>query len=347
MEAGPSSSYDPLQSVDDFYFSALHDNEEIFPISDEKYAEEFQFQEALISSALISSQITESSSSLQMMRQHPHDMTLINKTVKGKEKESSEEGQFCQPIFCLICMDLKSKEEMFNDINGCNHSFCNECIRNYLATKIQQNIVMIKCPDPKCISGMLEPNSCRSIVPQQVFDRWENALCESTVIDSQKFYCPFKDCSVMLIDDGGESVTVSECPDCHRLFCAKCKVAWHSGIDCEEFQKLNENDRKSDDIIFIELVKKKQWRRCPQCEFYVEKTEGCLHITCRYFFLFFNILVRWFVYDTGSKAIMDPGFALFTGVDVSFATAVDPYTRVIIHVKELELDFNYRKNVIQ
>ncbi|KAJ9559945.1 hypothetical protein OSB04_005105 [Centaurea solstitialis] len=36
--AGSSSSSDLFHIVDEFYFSALHDDDEIFPISDEKYA---------------------------------------------------------------------------------------------------------------------------------------------------------------------------------------------------------------------------------------------------------------------------------------------------------------------
>ncbi|BBG98735.1 RING/U-box superfamily protein, partial [Prunus dulcis] len=89
------------------------------------------------------------------------------------------------------------------------------------------------------------------------------------------------DCSALLVDDGGEVVTVSECPNCRRLFCAQCKVAWHAGIDCGEFQNLNENEREKEDIMVMELAKKKNWRRCPRCNFFVEKTDGCLHITCR------------------------------------------------------------------
>ncbi|GJR69092.1 RNA-directed DNA polymerase, eukaryota, partial [Tanacetum coccineum] len=41
------------------------------------------------------------------------------------------------------------------------------------------------------------------------------------VICSEKFYCLFKDCSALLVDDGGEAVTSSECPHCNCLFCAQ------------------------------------------------------------------------------------------------------------------------------
>ncbi|EXB38260.1 hypothetical protein L484_002482 [Morus notabilis] len=39
-------------------------------------------------------------------------------------------------------------------------------------------------------------------------------------------YCPFKDYSAMLVVDGGEVVTMSECPN----------VAWHDGSDYGAFQ---------------------------------------------------------------------------------------------------------------
>nr|GFB09425.1 zinc finger, C6HC-type [Tanacetum cinerariifolium] len=84
----------------------------------------------------------------------------------------------------------------------------------------------------------------------------------------------------MLVDDGGEDVTSSECPHCNRLFCAQCKVMWHSGMDCSEFQSLKENERDPNDIMLMDLAKNKKWRRCPSCKYYVERTEGCLHITC-------------------------------------------------------------------
>ena len=274
--AGTSSS-DNLLLVDDFYFSALHDAEELFPISDEKYALELHLQEALMSSVISSRMNMESPSHFV---EYSSPMKTSYK-AKGKEtgQSSQETGQSSSQTLCMICMDGKPISEMFTN-NNCTHSFCAECIGKYVATKIQENISYVKCPDPKC-RGLLEPQCCLSIIPKEVFDRWENALCESLVLGSQKFYCPFKDCSVMLVDDGGEVVTVSECPNCRRLFCAQCRVAWHAGIECREFQRLNKYEIEREDIMVMELAKNKNWRRCPLCRFYVEKVQGCLHITCR------------------------------------------------------------------
>ncbi|XP_057452976.1 uncharacterized protein LOC130744831 [Lotus japonicus] len=192
--SNPSTLDDPHLLVDDFFFSAFYDaEEEMFPISDEKYAQELQLQEALFSSAL-------SSASRVINQVDDDEIVTMSRTLKGKQKETGESSQISQ-MYCTICMDAKPTEEM----------------------------------------GVLEPHQCRSIIPEEVFDRWENVLCDNLVLVSQKFYCPFKDCSAMLVnDDEGEVVTSSECPHCNRLFCAQCKVPWHGGIDCNGFGNLKE-----------------------------------------------------------------------------------------------------------
>ena len=84
-----------------------------------------------------------------------------------------------------------------------------------------------------------------------------------------------------MVDDGDREVTQAECPYCCRMFCAKCRVGWHEGVTCQEFEKLGKDEREREDIMLMKLAKDKQWRRCSNCKFYVEKKEGCLHMTCR------------------------------------------------------------------
>ncbi|XP_010261695.1 PREDICTED: E3 ubiquitin-protein ligase RNF144A-like [Nelumbo nucifera] len=298
--------------LDELYLSALADGEVMFPISDEKYAEELQFQEVLMSSiisfrmaaagtstmegqlmeGITSSQMDAGSlgiveppmeevgcsqmgdevSRLEAQEKHRIDTKLMIKRRKIEPGESSQ-------CFCEICMEGKAAAEMFKN-KTCTHSYCTDCICKYVAAKIEENVNMVKCPDVNC-EGLLDPDHCRAIIPEEVFDRWGKALCESVILGSLKIFCPFTDCSVMLLDDGGQVVKQSECPNCRRLFCAQCKVPWHSGIGCEEFQSLNEGDRKKEDLMMIELANNKKWRRCPQCHYFVVKKDGCLHITCR------------------------------------------------------------------
>jgi len=90
---------------------------------------------------------------------------------------------------------------------------------------------------------------------------------------------------MMLVDDDGgdvRDVAESECPSCRRLFCARCAVApWHAGVTCAEYQGLRKGYRGKEDMLLLEMAKDRNWKRCPKCEFIVEKRDGCLHITCR------------------------------------------------------------------
>ncbi|PON78295.1 E3 ubiquitin ligase RBR family [Trema orientale] len=197
---------------------------------------------------------------------------------KGNELEKTveENDQKHLIVFCDICMDMKTETEMFWS-SDCSHSYCLVCIGSHVAAKIGQNIINVKCPDLGCKS-FLDPQNCAVFIPRQVLDRWEAALCES-VLGSNKIYCPFKDCSALLVDDGNGVLTSAECPHCHGLFCARCKVPWHAGSKCKSY-KTGTQDETADNN-FIALAKREKWQKCPACGFYVQKIQGCKHIKCR------------------------------------------------------------------
>ncbi|KAH8645592.1 hypothetical protein BGZ60DRAFT_424912 [Tricladium varicosporioides] len=60
-------------------------------------------------------------------------------------------------------------------------------------------------------------------------------------------------------------------PKCTARTCRACKKKEHKGV-CKEDKEGN---------IVRKLGEKKGWKCCPSCGSMVEKTEGCLHITCR------------------------------------------------------------------
>ncbi|KAH9750356.1 RING-type domain-containing protein [Citrus sinensis] len=222
---------------------------------------------------------------LHVLNLLPHNTPLGKRKKPFSNHSVAENGQPSDshkndPSFvCEICVESKSPNESFR-IKGCSHSYCTDCIIKYVASKLQESITTIGCPVTGC-QGVLEPEYCRNILPQQVFHRWGNALCEAVIPGDQKFYCPFKDCSALLIDDGGSGMAIKEstCPHCNRMFCAKCKVPWHAEMKCEDFQNLNENE--NDDIKLKKLAVEMKWKRCPNCGYYVEKFRGCNIIICR------------------------------------------------------------------
>ncbi|GJR69096.1 zinc finger, C6HC-type containing protein [Tanacetum coccineum] len=245
-----SNPYIIVDADDHPYFPPLVSRD---PISDQKYAEQLQLHEALVfssaSRASTSSSpktpivILDSQASRASTSSCPKTPILI---LDDQDSHAFESSQVADR-FCDICMDTKTESEMFRNTKVCRHMFCFDCIRGHVAAKIQENITKVRCPDPNC-KGVIGPEACRLIVPREVLDRWEDALCESLILGAEKFYCPFKDCSALLVDDGGGAVTSSECPHCNRLFCAQCKVTWHSGISCSEYQSLKKGRRDPSDL---------------------------------------------------------------------------------------------------
>lgn len=291
QDESPSASVLPL-SVDDSSFSSLihhacddRDDEVcINPMmSDAKYAEELQFQEAIMASSALVCETTNniascSSSTLTIQARQAVQSSLIHEVLDPEAEKSSH-------ILCGICVEFKESDQMFTN-NTCAHSFCSDCITKQVAAKLDESFHIVSCPGLDCKS-VLKLEDCTPILPKLVLERWNEALCEALVLGSQKVYCPFSDCSmVLVIEDEGEIVRESECPACHRLFCAGCRIPWHPGVDCEEFQRLNEDERGREDLMVNMLAKEKKWMRCPRCKFLVEKSQGCLHITCRCQFQF-------------------------------------------------------------
>lgn len=237
--------------------SALVDAfEDFFSLSDDTYADELQFQEVLEASLNLST---------------PPDQPASS---------SSRHHSTSTRISCEICTEEKQKSDMFQ-LEGCPHSFCSTCMTKHVEYKLQQNIVVVSCPDEGC-NNVIEPaGSLRCRMPTDVIARWEEAITASTILDSQKIHCPYNNCSEMLVNDGDEGVVIkeSECPRCRRMFCAQCRVPWHQGFDCKEFQRLNRKRKDKEDLRL--LARENKWKKCPNCKVFVDKVEGCIHITCR------------------------------------------------------------------
>lgn len=240
-----------------------------FHVSDSKYSMELQIQEVLMASLSSETASTASSSS--------HGRRVVD-VDPGRVKIDNDVDNASQ-IFCGICMEAKESWEMFKN-DTCDHSFCYECTSHHIVAKIQDNLKIIGCPGADC-KATLDFNICRMMIPKDVLAKWDEFLCQSLIPNSQKLFCPFRDCSAMLIHDSGEVIEKIKCPACRRSFCAQCHVPWHSEFKCKEFQKLNAKKGGKDDGLFKLLAKKKSWQKCPSCKMHVEKIDGCIHITCR------------------------------------------------------------------
>ncbi|XP_059638902.1 E3 ubiquitin-protein ligase RSL1-like [Cornus florida] len=199
--------------------------------------------------------------------------------LRQNQERPREEDEAPTTFTCEICIEpmLSSSSKKFKNHNRCVHPFCTDCMIKYIQAKVEDNIAAdVPCPALDC-EQLLDPLSCRPVVLAKLFDKWCDKLCDSTVLGFERCYCPNPNCSVLVVNECGGSVTKSVCPNCKRMFCFHCKLPWHFGYRCEE----SGERRDANDIQFEGLLRSCYWKRCPQCGRCIERTEGCNNITCR------------------------------------------------------------------
>lgn len=188
---------------------------------------------------------------------------------------------------CSICCEDKPSQMMIT--MKCSHKFCSHCMKTYVDGKVQSSQVPIRCPGDRC-KYYISPSECESFLSVNSYEYLERALSEAKVPDSERMYCPYPNCSVLLnprncLSSRASSSSQSdnscfECPACQRYICVECAVPWHSSMSCEEYQNLPLDERDAADVTLHRLALNERWRRCQQCRRMIELAHGCYHMTC-------------------------------------------------------------------
>ena len=183
----------------------------------------------------------------------------INETKKSKQK-------------CLICEEELTEEEIEKNLIECYHGFCNTCILEYLKEKINtNNVIDIKCPKYKCETILNDAFIKNHLKNEniQLLEKYKKFKIRHKILLSNKDLqeCPYPDCDSYAYKNNNDKYVT--CYKGHK-FCLKCLKPWHEDAICET--EIDEN--------FENWKKTRKVERCPKCKYYIEKIEGCNHITC-------------------------------------------------------------------
>ncbi|KAJ6792714.1 E3 ubiquitin-protein ligase arih1 [Iris pallida] len=188
---------------------------------------------------------------------------------------------------CPTCCEEKPQEQIMK-LNCC-HRFCSDCMIMYVEDELRDMQVPVRCPQVGC-KYCIPIKEFKPFLAISVYESLEIATIEAGVMNSDRIYCPFPNCSVLLTpshcpSSGASTSTQSqsnciECTDCHRLICTSCVSPWHASMSCEDYQNLSMEERDTEDIALHHLAQNNNWRRCQQCSRMIELTQGCYHVTC-------------------------------------------------------------------
>ena len=173
---------------------------------------------------------------------------------------------------CLICEEELTEKEKIDNLLECHHICCNDCYFEYIKEKINNNqINRINCPQKDC-QIILNNN----FIEKKIFK--DSNLLEKylklerrrqLMLDPNVQLCPYPDCeSYAKKEDNNKYVC---CIGKKHKFCFNCLKDWHGKNKCDN----------SVDKSFQKWRNSYKVKRCPRCKFFIEKNEGCNHITCR------------------------------------------------------------------
>jgi hypothetical protein len=171
---------------------------------------------------------------------------------------------------CDVCYDEINEEDKKLNTIPCGHLFCTHCWFNYLKTLIvEAKVDKIKCMDHECKEVISEDFILKHISENEnLINKYHKFKKRAEIIsDKNKKLCPKADCDSYL-EKSSKSKYV-QCENGHQ-FCYECLKPPHGKDPCDQ------NLEKQ----FMKWKKGKRVKRCPRCQMYTEKNEGCNHMTC-------------------------------------------------------------------
>ena len=172
---------------------------------------------------------------------------------------------------CMICSEQLTKEELINNYLECFHFFCDDCYYEYIKEKVNNNqIDRIKCPFKDCeiklFNNFIESKLFRDIPLLDKYKKLQKR--RQLILDPNVQLCPFPDCESYAIKKDENNYVC--CIEKKHKFCFNCLKDWHGKKKCDD--KVDKSFEKWRDSYKV--------KRCPKCKFFIEKNEGCNHITC-------------------------------------------------------------------
>ena len=192
---------------------------------------------------------------------------------------------------CIVCVIEKSFDQ-FEGIYGdaCAHferTVCNSCVYENTKCRIEDSMIYyenVVCPEPNC-HGVFDYYGIQQILlfigkNNALFEQYDQHLIYCNLEKIPEFiWCAYGCGSGQMHDLVEASNSIVTCVKCNRRICFKHRAIWHTDMSCDQYDLLTSQPSENDaNNKWLELFAKQY----PQCQWYIQKNEGCDHMTCRY-----------------------------------------------------------------
>lgn len=181
---------------------------------------------------------------------------------------------------CKVCFEDVPMDTTF--ALGCGHRYCHQCWADDLEHQVASgpNCVFAHCMAPKC-TELCHEECFKRIVSPALFERYREFLHRSFIDQNPNVkWCPSPGCdnSVKCDRRGRRQPVVCACGFAFCFQCADPEIGNHLPATCESVRAWNDKNKDESENVKWLMANTK---RCPKCNKHIEKSAGCMHMTCR------------------------------------------------------------------
>jgi len=205
-----------------------------------------------------------------------------SKSIEGKQNMTSEKSSKItiktEQGACSICGGTLRAINL-SKIQGCGHSFHENCLKVYLQNEVNKKNYPIYCPLNGC-KREVEPLVVQAKLDSEHSKKyWDIAFAKNLKKPEVPYsWCPTQGCKYFYIAPK-PLLMMFRCPLCQKHYCLNCRAEYHRGQTCDTYQKSRNIQPQKIEKDPIRL------KQCPKCQNWVEHQHGTnLKCNCGYDF---------------------------------------------------------------
>ncbi|CAK4102178.1 unnamed protein product [Aphanomyces euteiches] len=212
----------------------------------------------------------------------PPMIDLVEEEPMPLLAENTEGALNATCVICLepvplnpSCQPVEAKEVACITLT-CSHSYCKECIKTYVAQKIENRQVepnQLKCPTLECNHAFNSIDILQTTAEAMFLKYIRFLHLNELELTPHGRWCPNALCDNMV--DCNPKKSTFQCKKCKTNGCYKCGNVSHPFQTCAQTTDKLYREWEAKQAAASSPVKP-----CPKCGYRIWKSEGCNHMTC-------------------------------------------------------------------
>lgn len=193
---------------------------------------------------------------------------------------SSNSENDAEPVMRKICFGVcdEEKEKAYVSLANCNHQICKSCAHHTIRHKDAHPKEDLVCPAQGCGSPISWDKLAKfGIKPYTILKLQVNEQEKELNENPDFHHCHQPDCwggNFKTFAYGDEKKRHFACKVCGVTQCYRCGQH-HPKVDCQDLR------HKQNEQFIKKQLKEKVMKQCPECDWVIEKNQGCNHMTCK------------------------------------------------------------------